>query len=150
MFNQNVLKTGEMFNMSNMFNVLGKCEETGGFPQDWTDLSMLSFFLVLKALFDWTWAQGIEHIEHFPCFIHFLDFKLQAKVSFTPALPTPLILPPNPAQNPQSLSFGQGLGVCGGAGQGGGTGEEVGNEEGKGGGGGPQIPGFQASRVILE
>ena len=32
MFNQNVLKTGEMFNMFNMFNVLGKYEEAGGFP----------------------------------------------------------------------------------------------------------------------
>ena len=37
MFNQNVLKTGEMlnmFNVFNMFNVLGKYEEAGGFPQD--------------------------------------------------------------------------------------------------------------------
>ena len=53
MFNQNVLKTGEMFNMFNLFNVLGKYKEAGGliFPKTLNKLNILNISPVLATFY---------------------------------------------------------------------------------------------------
>ena len=52
MFNQNVLKTGEMFNMFNMFNPGGKPPASSYCPKTLNILNILNIAPVFKAHFD--------------------------------------------------------------------------------------------------
>ena len=73
MFIKMCLKQGKC-SISSICSILGLKQGIGSAwkvtPQDWTDWAYWAFPFL--STFYWTWPQGIEHIEHFPCLKHFL------------------------------------------------------------------------------